>query len=156
MAAIWRDLGKKQEINLVDYIKNYLVEKPETKLFIGTDSQRRANKVAYATVIVLYNDRKGGKVLYTKEVVPAIKDNFIRLFREIELSLEIANELCKEGIEQRLMAIDLDYNEDKRYFSNKLLTSALGWATSLGYTCRTKPFSVAASYASDKLVKGLI
>lgn len=153
---IWKDLGNHQEVELVSYIKNYLVEKPMTKLYIGTDSQRRGKRVAYASVIVLYNDRKGGKVLYTKEIVPAIKDNFTRLFREIELSLEIGTKLVDGGIEQRLMNIDLDYNEDKKYFSNKLLTSALGWATSLGFTCRTKPNSFAASYCSDKLVKGLI
>lgn len=153
---IWKDLGNRQEINLVHYITNYLLEKPETKLFIGTDSQRRGGKVAYATVVVLYNERKGGKVLYAKEIMPAIKDNFTRLFKEIELSIAIGTELIESGIEQRLMNIDLDYNEDKKYFSNRLLTSALGWATSLGFECRTKPYAVAASYASDKLVKGLI
>lgn len=153
---IWKDLGNHQEVDLVDYIKNYLLQKPNTKLYIGTDSQRRGKRVAYATVIVLYNDRKGGKVLYAKEVIPAIKDNFTRLFREIELSLNIGTELVDSGINQRLMAIDLDYNEDKKYFSNRLLTSALGWATSLGFECRTKPNAVAASYASDKLVKGII
>lgn len=153
---IWRDLGNRQEINLVDYIKNYLIKKPETRLFIGTDSQRRGKKVAYATVVVLYNEGKGGKVLYSKTMVPAIKDNFTRLFKEIELSLEIADKLCAGGIEQRLMAIDLDYNEDKKHYSNVLLTSALGWATSLGYECRTKPNAWCASYASDRLVKGMI
>lgn len=150
----WRDLGNKKEVNLIEYIKDYLIEKPETQLFIGTDSQRKGKRVAYASVIVLYNERKGGKVLYSKIFTPPIKDNFRRLFKEIELSLEIGVELMDKGIEQRLMSIDLDYNEDKKYYSNKLLTSALGWATSLGFKCRTKPDSVAASYCSDKLVKG--
>ena len=151
---VWRDLGNKQEIDLIKYIKDYLIEKPETQLFIGTDSQRKGKRVAYATVIVLYNDRKGGKVLYSKMFTPPIKDNFQRLFKEIELSLEIGVELINSGIEQKLMSIDLDYNEDKKYYSNKLLMSALGWAKSLGFKCRAKPESVAASYASDKLVKG--
>lgn len=151
----WRDLGNRQPIELVPFIKNYLEQKPDTQLFVGTDSQRRRSRVWYATVVVLYNEKKGAKVVYAKTSTPPIKDNFTRLFKEIELSIEIADELRAGGIEQRLIAIDLDYNEDKTYFSNKLLTSALGWATSLGYTCRTKPAAFAGSYAADRLVKGL-
>lgn len=150
----WRDLGTRKSIELVPFVLNYLQEKPETKLFIGTDSQRRRKRVVYATVVVLYNEKKGGKVIYAKMITPPIKDNFTRLFKEVELSIEIANTLLEAGIQQSLMAIDLDFNEDRQYFSNKLLTSALGWATALGFTCRTKPKAVAASYASDRLVKG--
>lgn len=149
----WFDLGTKKEIDLIEFIKNYLLEKPETKLFIGTDSQRRYKGVLYATVIVLYNERKGGKVLYSKLKVDPIKDNFTRLFKEIEISIGVGTMLMDNNIDQRLMAIDLDYNIDKKYFSNKLLTSALGWAESLGFKCRNKPEAVCASHCADMLVK---
>lgn len=151
----WKDLGSKSAVELVPFTKDYLRRKPNTQLFIGTDSQRRKARVLYATVVVLYNDKKGAKVIYAKTSTPPIHDNFARLFKEVELSIEIADELRGSGIEQELIAIDLDYNEDKAYFSNKLLISALGWATSLGYTCRTKPSAFAGSYAADRLVKGL-
>lgn len=149
----WKDLGTHKEIELVSFIKEYLIEKPETKLFIGTDSQNRGRKTNYALVIVLYNERKGGKVLFTKTSLSRIKDGFNRLFKEIEYSLEIAGVLSDSGISKSLLTIDMDYNIDKKYFSNSVLIAALGWATSLGYTCRSKPHSAAASHAADMLVK---
>lgn len=40
---------------------------------------------------------------------------------------------------------------DKKYYSNTVLTTALGLITSLGYECRTKPYAAASSKAADKL-----
>ena len=153
---VWKDLGNGKEVNVVEYIKNYLDVKPETKLYIGTDSQRKGKRVVYATVVVLYNEGKGGKVLYSKSTAPPIKDNFTRLFKEIETSIETATFLNDSGIEKKFITIDMDYNDDKKYYSNRLLTSALGWATAMGYECRKKPDAFAGSHAADKLVKGLI
>ncbi len=150
---VWKDLHDSQGIDLVSYVKNYLLEKPKTQLFIGTDSQSKGSKTYYALVVVLYNERKGGKVLYSKLHVPVIKDKFTKLWAEIEMSLAVAKDLNDAGIAKSLLTIDLDYNTDAKHFSNKLLLSALGWAKGLGYECRSKPFAMAASYAADKLVK---
>lgn len=149
----WKDLSKHKSIDLVAYIKDYLIEKPDTQLFIGTDSQNKGRFTHYAFVVVLYNERKGGKILYARDKVNLIQDRFSRLWKEIEASLDIAQSLNNEGINKSLLTIDLDFNPDKKYYSNVVLSGAVGWAEGMGYKCRTKPNSAAASYAADMIVK---
>ena len=45
--------------------------------------------------------------------------------------------------------IDLDYNEDPKYPSNKLVKAAVGYVESLGYKAKTKPGLLLATYAAD-------
>ena len=47
--------------------------------------------------------------------------------------------------------IDLDLNPDPRYKSNDVVRAAVGLVESMGYKARTKPFSLCASYAADKV-----
>jgi predicted RNase H-related nuclease YkuK (DUF458 family) len=51
----------------------------------------------------------------------------------------------------RLHAIDFDLNQNKQYYSNKLLNLATGWGGSLGIPVYTKPDEVVASKAADHL-----
>lgn len=149
----WNDLSNHKQIDMVAFVKNYLNEKPDTKLFIGCDSQTRGQFTHYAIVIVLYTEGKGGKVIYAREKFPVIKDNFTKLWKEMEYSLQLADDLHAVGIQKSLLTIDLDYNEDKKYFSNRVLVAALGWATGLGYACRQKPYAASASHVADMIVK---
>jgi predicted RNase H-related nuclease YkuK (DUF458 family) len=149
----WKDLSNEKEIDLAEYVRQYLIEKPNTQLFIGTDSQSKGSKTYYALVVVLYNEKKGGKVLFTKFFVPVIKDKWSKLWKEVELSLDVAAILHDSGIRKSLLTIDLDYNTDEKYYSNTLLTSAVGFAKGMGYECRSKPDSPAASNVADMLVK---
>lgn len=149
---VWKLLYDKSEVDLISYVKDYIASHRDVQIFIGTDSQNKSSTSHYAMVIVLYNQGKGGHVLYSKQIIPRIKDRIQRLLKEVELSIEVAGLLREAGI-SRTLTIDLDLNPDNKYMSNKILTSALGWCVSMGYEVRHKPDAWSASYASDRLVK---
>jgi predicted RNase H-related nuclease YkuK (DUF458 family) len=70
-----------------------------------------------------------------------------RLWKEAELSIDTA-EWLTEKVKVKVQ-IDLDYNKDEHHFSNKLVQSAKGWATSLGYKVNIKPDIQIATRAAD-------
>lgn len=149
---VWKVLSTGSEIDLVSYVKGYIKDKPKTQIFIGTDSQTKGPNTWYAIVIVLYTEGKGGHVVYTRIKHPRIKDIFNKLFKEVHYSIEVAELLRDSGI-ANVLTIDLDFNLDKKYKSNALLTSSLGWCAGLGFETRCKPYASAASYAADMIVK---
>ena len=69
-----------------------------------------------------------------------------KTLKETELSIEIAQILNNKEIN---IEIDMDYNSDERYFSNKLVAVAKGWANSLGFKVNIKPFNQIATSAAD-------
>jgi predicted RNase H-related nuclease YkuK (DUF458 family) len=150
MNLTFKSLTDRKPIDLISYIKNYLLVNPETSLYIGCDSQNTKRSTTYATVIVLYNRGRGGHVLYTVESIPIINDRFTRLWREVEQSIELAEMLKAEGI-QKPVSIDLDLNPDPKYKSNQLLRAALGYVEAMGYIPRCKPNAMCASYVADAL-----
>jgi predicted RNase H-related nuclease YkuK (DUF458 family) len=89
---------------------------------------------------------------YTKETVDRIRDSFSRLWKEVEISIEISEYLRESGI-QKPKYIDIDLNPDPRYRSNQVLRAALGYIESMGYMPRCKPNAMSASYIADKLCK---
>ena len=81
-----------------------------------------------------------------------IRDSiWTRLWKETEMSLEIAQKLRHHP--KVNLEIDMDYNEDKRFFSNKLVPVAKGWANSLGFKVNIKPYRQIATSAADYLSK---
>lgn len=154
----WREMGKDQLIDLVPFIRNYLREKPDVKIWIGCDSQVFRHNTKYVVCVALHTNR-GAKLLYTKMSV-AKQDQFSRLMKEIEhtvnLGVEIANGLFLKRDENGrypFISLHLDLNEDKKYASNKVLLATLGWGESLGFEVFKKPNAPAASKAADMLVK---
>jgi predicted RNase H-related nuclease YkuK (DUF458 family) len=151
MELRFKSLTNREEIDLIPYIKNFLLKNDDTNIFIGSDSQN-GKATTYAIVIVLHNTRKGGHVLYAKNIVPRIQDRFNRLWNEVEYSLQVANHLVNNGI-QKPKFIDIDLNPDPKYKSNQVLRAALGYVESMGYTPRCKPNAVVASYVADAICK---
>lgn len=159
MNQVFKSLTTRQDIDLVPYIKDYLSNNRNAKIYIGCDSQNAGSRTLYATVVVLYTPTKGGHVLFCKEEIVRhkfVKQNskteieFQRLWAEVEKSLAVAEHLKEAGIKKPEF-IDVDINPDPRYKSNTMLRSALGYVESLGYAVRCKPYAFAASYAADNL-----
>jgi predicted RNase H-related nuclease YkuK (DUF458 family) len=90
---------------------------------------------------------RGVHYILHKQKVPKIHDKWTRLWKEAELSIETA-EWLSEKINVNIQ-IDLDYNNDEKYFSNKLIQATKGWATSLGYKVNVKPDIQIATRAAD-------
>jgi predicted RNase H-related nuclease YkuK (DUF458 family) len=137
-------------VELHQYLKDYLQENPDAHLIIGCDSKNHEHYTIYGLVIVLYKPKKGGHVLYAKHRIPRVKERWNRLWKEVEFSVELANSLVENGL-PKAQFIDLDLNPDPKYKSNDVVRAAVGFVESMGYIARTKPYSLCASYAADKV-----
>lgn len=149
---IWRKLGTGEQISMIDYLQNWLSENEEHKLYVGCDSQTTGAQTKFAVAIVLHNPNRGGHVIYTKLSFPKMDSRHARLWKEVELSVETAQELLENGI-QKPDYIDIDLNPDPRYKSNDLLRAAVGLVESLGIEARYKKQSNWAIAVADSLCK---
>ena len=151
---IFKNLANNRKIvNTIQHLKDKLLEsKKEVEIYIGCDSQNHGNDTVYVSVIVLHYEKQGGHVIYCKETVPRIKDQFTRLWREVEISIEVAEYLKENGIKAP-KHIDVDMNPDPQYRSNQSVYAAMGYIESYGYSARCKPNALAASYAADRMCK---
>lgn len=152
MEIQFKRLSDNQNIDIISYIKDFMIKFPETKIFIGCDSQNQGRYTIYALVIVLHQPTLGGHVLYQKLKINRIRDRYERLWNEVEFSIQVAefmrlHELPKPDF------IDLDFNPDPKYKSNQVLRSALGYIEAMGYTPRCKPNALSASYVADAICK---
>lgn len=139
------------KIELLTYIKELVKLNPTLKLYIGTDSQNHGRSTTYATVIVFHSG-SGGHVIYTKEIIPIVRDRWTKLWMEVDKSVALANYLKENGIEN-IDTIDLDYNPNPKFWSNRLLDPAIGYVIASGFTPRHKPNAVYASIVADKICK---
>ena len=150
----YRKLQTKEKIDLIPYIEKYIEQHEGVKILIGCDSQNQKRETTYAVVIGLYTPGKGAHVLYNKFNIPRELDNFTRLFKEVQYSVDVA-EIVREGTGIRAEYIDIDINNDKKYKSNTVLVSAVGYVTAFGYKFRHKHDieTPHMCYAADHLVK---
>ena len=138
---------KGQNVNVVQHTLNILKENPNVQIHIGTDSQNFGKVTSYSTVIAYRYGSKGVHYIATKQKIPVIKDMWTKLWKEAEMSIEVAQWLT-EQINVRI-EIDMDYNGDEDYESFKLISAAKGWANSLGYKVNVKPDNQIATRAAD-------
>ena len=142
----FRDI-RGNEIDAIEHTKKVLQANPYVDIHIGTDSQSIAKKTHYITVIAYRFGNRGVHYILSKSGVPKIKDLWTRLWKETELSIEVA-EWLKEQLQIRA-EIDMDYNEVENFKSNKLVNATRGWANSLGYKVNIKPHGQIATRAAD-------
>jgi len=154
MKTIWRRLSDRREIDLVPYIKNWITENPDHKIYIGCDSHNHYNITTFAVVIVLHYTglRGGGHVLYHKVSEPRIKSRPDRLWKEVQMSVECAQILIDNEIEKPDY-IDIDLNPDPKYQSNTVLRAAVGLIESIGVKARYKTLSPWAISIADHICK---
>ena len=149
---VFKRLADRKVVDLVPYTLNFLAENADHTIYVGTDSQNVGESTIYATVIVFHNSGKGGHVLYSKVVLPKITDRWTRLWKEVEFSVQAAEQLKGEGI-PKVGYIDLDLNPDPKYKSNSILRAAVGLIESIGIKPRYKTKSPWAVYIADKACK---
>lgn len=135
-------------VDVVNHTIKILEDTPHVEIHIGTDSQNKGEFTHYAIAIAYRFGTRGVHYIYHKEKVPRIKDRFTKLFREAELTIETA-EWITTKIPSLKVELDFDYNDDKKYFSQKLVSAVKGWAESLGYKANTKPNNQIATKAAD-------
>lgn len=147
------------KINL-DEVRDFIThQSPETKIYLGCDSERiMFNRVWYAdyiTAIVVHRDGKHGCKLFG-EVVRELdfeqKQDRPRLrlmneaYKAAEMYLRLADVLADRDVE-----VHLDLNPSDRYGSNCVINEAVGYIRGVcNITPKIKPQAFAASYAADR------
>jgi predicted RNase H-related nuclease YkuK (DUF458 family) len=127
------------KIDVVSHTLDVIRKNPGVKIYIGSDSQNLAESTVYVTAIAYRFGNNGVHYIYNKEKVKRINDIWTRLWREAELTIEVAEWFRKKiGIDIKI-ELDMDYNEDIFYKSNQLISATKGWAQGLGYKVNTKP-----------------
>jgi len=148
----FKKLSDHRTVEVGEYITNYLIDNPGTDIYVGCDSQNIKTATIYATVVVLHKNNKGGHVLYKRERVTRINNNFHKLWGEVERSIELATEL-DQTFNLPIKYVDLDLNPDPKYRSNQVLRAAVGYVESMGFVPRVKPNDLWAISAADSLCK---
>lgn len=139
--------------SVTDYIKDYLKDHNDpVEIMIGTDSQNKARVTTYSTVIVLYTPGHGGHCIFKRWNTPKEKIRQTRLLKEVEESLNVANELVEAGC-PKPKYIDIDINPNPKFKSNEVYQAAKGWVESMGYEVRFKTIAPLVTSAADWLVK---
>lgn len=149
----FKRLTDNQNLDLIPYLKAYIKQKNnmEIKIHVGCDSQIKSGKTTYVSTIVLHMGYSGCHILYKKEVVPKQLDLWSKLWGEVERTVELTRYLINHQVE--IESINLDLNDNPMHASNKLVSSALGFAMSTGVNVRIKPEILPAISAADNLSK---
>lgn len=102
--------------------------------------------MVFATAIVIYKTGSGGTYFYylTRENkrYDMYNSMYNRLIKEAELSLETAKFL-EEELQLKRPEIHLDIGLNGK--SKDIFNSLTGYVKGLGYDCKTKPYSFAAT-----------
>ena len=132
------------------YMSQMKKDNPDCVIHIGSDSQNYRDTTTYVTAVVFRFPGHGAHVIYRKEKVPKIAVMWTKLWGELERSLNLATAI-QEKTSIVIKQIDLDYNNDPDFPSNKLLSAAKGYLNSLGFASRAKPNLLMAAWAADVL-----
>ena len=131
----------------IKHTLNILKEYPYVQIHIGSDSQNIGKSTKYATVIAYRFGSRGVHYILSKRDEILIKDMWTRLWKEAEMSIDVAEWLTRQVSVK--VEIDMDYNSDENFKSNKLISATKGWANSLGYKVNVKPDNQIATKAAD-------
>ncbi len=102
--------------DIIEYLKEYIKNEPNVTISVGCDSIQKRKRTIYACTIMLYNTdiRNGAHVVFFRENIEKIRDNFERLHKEAQFCHDIAEFLDKE-LEGSFKRKDLTELERKRY-----------------------------------------
>ena len=152
-----------KQINLDEVTQFIQAQSPETKIYLGCDSERlRVNGVWYAdyvlAIVVHINGNNGCKLfgeVHRERVWDAKPSKpSMRLMTEVYKVSELYLKLA-EVLEGRHVEVHLDINPNEMHGSSCVISQAIGYIKG---TCNVVPFvkpeAFAASYAADRF-KGL-
>jgi len=92
---------------VIDYINDPNRDKENISLHIGSDSQVHGTITNYAISICLYPKGKGVHVINRRDIEKTPPSMEVRLWKEVEKSIEVANMLSSVDIP---IKIHIDYN----------------------------------------------
>ncbi|NRB59821.1 MAG: hypothetical protein HRU50_07800 [Winogradskyella sp.] len=154
----WRNMsGKVFEGSIIKLVKDAIVREQKAghrlKICVGSDSQAYQDHIAYATVVVVLREGKGGFMFIRNlkgNTKIGIKE---RMLKEVTMSVEVAYALCNmlETFDVEL-EVHADINTDPKFQSNVALKDAMGYILGMGFVFKAKPHAFASSSCADKMV----
>ena len=140
-----------KEYEISSYVNKYLRDHSsfKVKLHVGCDSQNISKYTHYATTVLFHIGNTGCHFLYHKEKLPKIDDMWTKLWGETTRSVEVANYLKEHHI--KVDSIDLDFNSNESFKSNKLVSASVGFVESMGFKANIKPSILPAISAADMM-----
>lgn len=118
---------------------------------IGTDSLQTKRYTQFVTVVVILKPGKGGRIAYSREVVPRINSLRERLLKETWRSVTLGLE-CTAQVPGEL-TIHIDANPVAVHKSSQFVQELVGMVVGQGFQALIKPESWAASHCADHLVR---
>lgn len=64
MNRVFKNWANNKPVSLIKYILDYVQKYPDTKIYVGTDSQNSGLNTVYVTAVVLRQGLRGGHILY--------------------------------------------------------------------------------------------
>lgn len=123
----------------------------EQPVHIGTDSLQTKRYTQFVTVVVILRPGKGGRIAYSREVVPRISSLRERLLKETWRSVTLGLE-CTQNVPGEL-TIHIDANPVEIHKSSQFVQELVGMVVGQGFQALIKPDSWAASHAADHIVR---
>ena len=118
---------------------------------MGTDSLQTGRSTQFVTVVVVLTPGKGGRVAYSREVVPRIKSLRERLLKEVWRSVTLGLEFT--DIVPGELSVHIDANPVVAHKSSAYVQELVGLVVGQGFKALIKPESWAASHAADHVVR---
>lgn len=137
-------------VDVIRHCNDIMLKHDNLKIFVGTDSINSKQFTTYCTVIAFRYGNNGAHFIYSKESIKKIKDRYARLWREVEISVEVAQFL--EEFDIMVETIELDLNSDKKWMSNSVVGSGVGYCVGLGFNANIKPEEQIATRAADHIL----
>ncbi len=154
----WRNFsGKVFEQPITTLVKQAIVREQQgghrLKICVGSDSQAYQSHVAYATVVVVLREGKGGFMFIKNQKGTTNISTKERMLKEVAMSVETAYAIChildKYNVE---LEVHADINTDPKFESNVALKEAMGYILGMGFVFKAKPYAFASSSCADLAV----
>lgn len=121
------------------------------EVHIGTDSLQTDGMTQFVTVVVIHTPGKGGRVAYTRSVVPKIGSLRARLLREVWESVDLGLVLSEAILGP--LTVHIDANPEVQFKSSRYIQELVGMVMGQGFRSRVKPEAWAGSHVADHIVR---
>lgn len=129
-----------------------LLASGKREVHIGSDSQQSGKFTEFVTVLVLYEQGKGGRAFYIREKTPRVKALRERLLKEVWMSVDFALQIS-DLVEANDLTVHIDANPNIKFESSRYVKELVSMVMSQGFKTLTKPDAWCASHAADHVVK---
>jgi predicted RNase H-related nuclease YkuK (DUF458 family) len=112
----FKKFGGEYVDNIVEYISEYIKDRPNITIAVGCDSIQKRRRTMYAITVMLYDIdvKNGAHVLFYRKNEAKIRDNNERLYNEAKYLYEVGSYLDQE-LTKFYTRKDLTLKEQKRY-----------------------------------------